>query len=181
VDHTPKEYKVRLVVVHFEEQVLKWHIAFVKSIGVDNLPPWEEYTKIVLERFGEVVEDPMADLMKLRQKGFVTNYHEEFDCLVARVELWEEHKLSCFLEGLKQEVQMMVRMFQPLAVNKGFSLARMYELAFKVGGDGNLMAKSSKSVFPTKAPRSTNSILGTYESSKAGTKPTRQLSYAFMA
>ena len=79
----------------------------------------------MLERFGEVVEDPMADLMKLRQKGFVTNYHEEFDCLVAHVELWEEHKLSCFLEGLKQEVQMMVQMFQPSSVNKAFSLARM--------------------------------------------------------
>ena len=125
----------------------------------------------MLEQFGEVAEDPMVDLMKLRQKGSVTDYHEEFDCLVARVELSEEHKLSCFLGGLKQEVQMMVQMFQPSFVNKAFPLARMYESASKVGGGGNLMAKSSKSVFPAKAPKSTDSILGTYESSKAGTKP----------
>jgi len=75
---------------------------------------------------------------------------------------------------------MMVRMFQPSFVNKAFPLARMYESASKVGGGVNLMAKSSKSVFPAKAPKSTDSILGTYESSKAGTKPTRQLNYAFM-
>jgi len=99
VDHTPEEYKVRLVVVHFEGRALQWHITFVKPIGVDNLLSWEEYTKMVLERFGEVAEDPMADLMKLRQKGSITDYHEEFDCLVARVEL-----LSCFLRGLKQKV-----------------------------------------------------------------------------
>jgi len=40
VDHTPEEYKVRLAVVHFEGQALQWYIAFVKPIGVDNLPPW---------------------------------------------------------------------------------------------------------------------------------------------
>jgi len=91
VDHTPEEYKVRLAVVNFEEQALQWHIAFVKPIRVDKLPPLEEYTKIVLERFGEVAKDPMADLMKLRQKGFVPNYHEEFDILVACMELLEEH------------------------------------------------------------------------------------------
>jgi len=67
----------------------------------------------------------------------------------------------------------MVQMFQPSFVNKAFSLARMYESASKAGGSGNLMAKSSKLVFPVKALKNTDSILGTYESSKAGTKPTR--------
>ena len=181
VDHTPEEYKVRLAVVHFEGRALQWHIAFAKPIGVDNLPPWEEYSTLVLERFGDIAEDPMADLMKLRQTGSVTYYHEAFDCLVARVELSAGHKLSCFLGGLQQEVQMMVRMFQPVSVHKAFSLARMYEAASKAGGSGNVIAKSSKSVPSVKTPNNNASILGTYEPSKTGPKPTRQLSYAFMA
>nr|KYP70048.1 hypothetical protein KK1_009256 [Cajanus cajan] len=69
----------------------------------------------------------MADLMKLRQKSSITEYHEEFDSIVSHVELSEAHQLSCFLGGLKQDVQMMVRMFQPDSVRKVFSLAKMYE------------------------------------------------------
>jgi len=88
--------------------------------------------------------------------------------------------VELFLGGLKQEVQMMIRMFQPSSVNKAFSLARIYESTSKAGGGGNLMAKSSKLVFPAKALKSTDYILGTYESSKVGTKPTRQLGSAFM-
>ena len=53
----------------------------------------------------------MVELMRLRQKGSVTEFHEQFDAIVSRVELTEEHQLSCFLGGLKQDVQMMVRMF----------------------------------------------------------------------
>jgi len=35
VDQTPKEYKVRLAVVHFEGKALQWHSAYVKNVGLD--------------------------------------------------------------------------------------------------------------------------------------------------
>ena len=41
----------------------------------------------------------------------MTKFHEQFDAIVSRVELAEEHQLSCFLGGLKQDLQMLVRMF----------------------------------------------------------------------
>ncbi|XP_027351487.1 uncharacterized protein LOC113862611 [Abrus precatorius] len=103
--------------------------AYVKSIGLEKFPSWEHYIQILINRFGAVCDDPMADLMKLRQKGNVTTYHEDFDAIVARLDLPEAHQLSCFLGGLKMEVQMMVRMFQPTTVMKAFSLAKMYESA----------------------------------------------------
>jgi len=65
VDQTPEEYKVRLAVVHFEGKALQWHSAYVKNVGLDKLPSWNDYTKILIERFGEVCEDPMAELMRL--------------------------------------------------------------------------------------------------------------------
>jgi hypothetical protein len=95
-------------------------------VGFDKLPSWEEYMNILLDRFGEIYEDPMADLMKLRQKGSVGEYHEEFDSIVSRLELSPQHQLSCFLGGLNQDVQMMVRIFQLESVRKAFSLAKMY-------------------------------------------------------
>ena len=72
----------------------------------------------------------MADLMKLRQHRSVAEYHEEFDASISRLNLSEEYTLSCFLGGLKHEVQMLVRMFQPQSVRKTFSLAKMYEAAY---------------------------------------------------
>ena len=73
-------------------------------------------SRILIERFGEVCDDPMAELMQLRQKGSIVEYHEAFEAIVARLDLIEEHRLSCFLGGLKQEVQMLVQMFQPNSV-----------------------------------------------------------------
>ena len=58
----------------------------------------------------------MAELMQLRQKGSIVEYHEAFNAIVARLDMSEEHRLSCFLGGLKQEVHMLVRMFQPNSV-----------------------------------------------------------------
>lgn len=129
MDNTLEDFKVRLAVVHFEGKALQWHSAYIRTVGLENLPSWKDYSQILLDRFGEVCEDPMAELMRLRQKGSVTEFHEQFDAIVSRVELAEEHQLSCFLEGLKQDVQMMVRMFQPNSIRKAFSLAKMYESA----------------------------------------------------
>ncbi|KAL5180869.1 hypothetical protein HKD37_01G001921 [Glycine soja] len=60
-----------------------------------------------------ICEDPMTELMRLSQKGSMTEFHEQFDAIVSRVELAGEHQLSCLLGGLRQDVQMLVRMFQP--------------------------------------------------------------------
>ncbi|WVZ14312.1 hypothetical protein V8G54_011878 [Vigna mungo] len=104
VDGTPDDYKVCLAVVHFEGKALQWHNTYIKNKGLLNLPSWESYTRILIDRFGEVGEDPMAELMRLRQKNFVEDYHDAFDRIVSQVELSEANQLSCFLDGLKQDV-----------------------------------------------------------------------------
>ena len=82
---------------------------------------------MLMDRFVSVCDEPMAELMNLRQQGCVIEYHEAFDVFVSRLELSEEYTLSCFLGGLKKDVQMMVRMFQPDSMRRAFSLAKMYE------------------------------------------------------
>nr|KYP37825.1 hypothetical protein KK1_040968 [Cajanus cajan] len=180
VDNTPEDYKVRLAVVHFEGKALQWHSAYVKTVGLENLPSWLEYTRILLDRFGEICEDPMADLMKLRQKSSITEYHEEFDSIVSHVELSEAHQLSCFLGGLKQDVQMMVRMFQPDSVRKVFSLAKIYEASTLSNPQFKPILKNQKPQFSSKPPILSNPSKPA-ESTPMKAKTFRNLSPAYMS
>ncbi|KAF1860142.1 hypothetical protein Lal_00033739 [Lupinus albus] len=135
--------------MHFEGKALKWHHAYVKSLW-NALPGWGEYVKVLLERFGEVCDDPMADLMKLRQKGTIGEYHEEFDAIITRLDFPAENSLSCFLGGLRNDVQMMVKMFQTQTVRKAFTLSK-----FNAQVGLSLETRhvvSTKPVFPMKAP-----------------------------
>ncbi|XP_019425117.1 PREDICTED: uncharacterized protein LOC109333995 [Lupinus angustifolius] len=153
-DNTLEEFKVKLVVIHFEGRALQWYHAFVKSLWTSSWPSWGEYVQMLIERFGEVCDDPMVELMNLRQKGHVADYHEEFDAIITRLELFEEYTLSCFLGGLKQDVQMMVRMFPPQLVRKAFALAKLYESANNHNPLTQFPAKASK---PPLLPKPLNS------------------------
>jgi len=49
IDNTPDDYKVRLAIVPFASRALQWHNAYVKNIGLPNLPSWdlERYVMIL--------------------------------------------------------------------------------------------------------------------------------------
>jgi len=107
---------VKLAIVHLEGKAFQWHTALMKS-GLDmGAPSWTTFTKSLIDRFGAIGDDPMAELMRLRQKTSVDVYHEEFDSIITRLKLSDDHILSFFLGGLKKEIQIMVRMFQPTSL-----------------------------------------------------------------
>lgn len=54
-----------------------------------------------------VFDDSKGELMRLKQKGSVQDYQDQFE------ELPESYAASCFLSGLKEELQLSVRMFMP--------------------------------------------------------------------
>ena len=49
---------------------------------------------------------------------------QAFDRLLDKAQLGEEQALSCFLMGLKHEIEMMVRMFNPKTLQDACSLAK---------------------------------------------------------
>uniref|UniRef100_A0A151UFB4 Uncharacterized protein n=1 Tax=Cajanus cajan TaxID=3821 RepID=A0A151UFB4_CAJCA len=116
----------------------------------------------------------MAELMQLRQKGSVVEYHEAFDAIVSRLDLDDEHRLSCFLGGLKQEVQMLVRMFQPNSLRRAFTLVKMQE-ATTVNGSVVQSWTSKPPLLPT--PSKTTSKLQDTFKSKQQTSKTLTLAY----
>ena len=76
-----------------------------------DAPSWPGFTKSLKDRFGAIGDDPMVELLRLRQKTSVDAYHEEFNSIITTLKLSDDHILGCFLGGLKKEIQMMVRMF----------------------------------------------------------------------
>ena len=58
----------------------------------------------------------------------MVNDKGQFEALSNRIrDLLENHKLSCFLSGLKDEVSLSVKMLNPKNLNEAFSLAKIQE------------------------------------------------------
>lgn len=87
--------KVKLAAIHLEGKALLWHQTYIKRMG-QILPLWDQYVKDITARFGELYDDPMADLKALVQKGTVQDYHDSFDALTSRLNLPEECQRSIY-------------------------------------------------------------------------------------
>lgn len=73
-------------------------------------------------------DDPMEALTKLKYVGSVEEYKTLFETLTHRVfRPSETHKLSCFLRGLKDDICLLVRMFNPRTLVDAYSLAKIQE------------------------------------------------------
>lgn len=66
--------------------------------------------------------------MNLKQNSSIQAYSDRFDEIMCRVQLSEEYTVSCFLSGLKEEIQYLVRMFASRALRQAISLAKLQEL-----------------------------------------------------
>lgn len=118
--------KVKIVAIYLNGKALLWHRSSVKN--GESWPEWERYKRAVIARFGVgAFDDPLADLMKLRQRGTVEQYQENFDALLNRVDLPVNHAVGCFLSGLNDEIQTAVRMFKPQTLHDAYCLAKLQE------------------------------------------------------
>ncbi|KAG8391132.1 hypothetical protein BUALT_Bualt01G0156100 [Buddleja alternifolia] len=114
VDETPSATKVKLASVHLEGKALPWHQMYMKERLTREIPNWEEYVKALNDHFGALIyDDPMADLVNLKQLGNIQQYLDRFDEIVNCLDLPNHYALSCFLGGLKSEISVNVRMFRP--------------------------------------------------------------------
>jgi len=72
-----------------------------------------------LAQFGvDPFDDPLAELVKLKQVGSAAQYQEKFDGLINMVDLLVNQAVSCFLSGLREEIQCVVRMFKPSSLHE---------------------------------------------------------------
>ena len=80
-------------------------------------------------RFGpSELEDYHGKLSKLMQTGSVLAYQEAFEHLSNKADgLSESFLLSCFIFGLKHEIQHEVAAFQPRSLTNAMALAKIQE------------------------------------------------------
>lgn len=60
--------------------------------------------------------------------GSLQQYMEEFDVLYCKSGLNEDQVVCHFLGGLKEEIELSVKIFKPTSLQLAFALARVHEL-----------------------------------------------------
>lgn len=124
--NTLPQHRLRLVSFHVAGRALVWFRDMDES-GL--LCGWEEFVKALLIRFGpSSYDDPREQLTRLRQVGSVEEYKTAFETLSNRLRgLSEPYKLSCFFSGLRDDIRLTVRIFNPYNLIQAFGLAKIQE------------------------------------------------------
>lgn len=109
IDNTPDDLKVRLSLIHFDGAPSAWHQPIVQSeSGSQLLSDWVQYRALIVERFEEVLDDPITELKQLQETEGITEYNEKFELIRSRVKLSEQYLMSAYLAGLRTDTQMHV-------------------------------------------------------------------------
>ena len=139
--------KIGVISLYLEGCALQWHKNFVKNKV--RAPEWREYREAMKARFGVLAyDDPMAEMKKLKQTGSFQEYLKAFEFLMDRAQLNEDQALSCFLAGLRLEVEIMVRMFNPRTLQGAYSLAKLQDaLKNEFTTQGNVSGKGGVNRF----------------------------------
>nr|GFA80069.1 hypothetical protein [Tanacetum cinerariifolium] len=122
--------KLMLVSMHLFGNALNWHKKFLKKNGDDVT--WQKYKEEIKERFDLVNEDPMVELKNLKQVGTVQAYKDLFESLPNKVDQLEAYAIKLFIGGLKDEIRLAVRMFNPNKVTNAYCLAKMEDATLAI-------------------------------------------------
>ena len=124
--NTPINQRILLDSYHMEDEALIW---FQEAKKTGQFTSWEALVRALHIKFGALAyDDLMEALTKLRQVSFVSSYKAQFEALSNRIkELFEKHKLGCFLSGLRDEIRLLVKMFNQQNLNSAFGLAKIQE------------------------------------------------------
>ena len=116
--------KFKINAFHMEGKALSW---FQALCNTHNLSSWNECFVGIQVRFGKgSYDDPMEALSKLKQTGSLEEYKTQFELLANRVlRLIDSHKLNMFLGGLRDDIRLPMRMFNPKTLNDAYALARI--------------------------------------------------------
>ena len=126
LDRIPEASKINVISLHLDRCALHWHKNFIKN--KDRRVEWREYKEAIKIRFSLLAyDDPIAEMKKLKQTGTLQEYLVAFDSLLDRAQLREEQALSCFLAGLKHDIEIMVRMFNLRTLQAAYSLAKLQD------------------------------------------------------
>ena len=98
LDSIVESKKVKVAIIFLSGRALVWHQSFMKQFAIGFWPSWENYKNAIVAQFGMgPFDDPMAELVKLKQLGSVARYQKQFDVLINRVNLSVNQAVSSTL------------------------------------------------------------------------------------
>ncbi|KAL8167412.1 hypothetical protein V2J09_008911 [Rumex salicifolius] len=119
--------RVRFAALHLEGKALQWHHNYNRNHFEQQLPTWFDYIIDILFRFGKPFDDPLANLVSLKQSDGVDEYLDRFECALTRMNLPVPHALSIFLANMAPHLQLHVRQFNPTTMSEAARLAKLHE------------------------------------------------------
>ncbi|XP_070057597.1 uncharacterized protein [Nicotiana tomentosiformis] len=104
--------------MQLEREAIQWHLSFMRYMQYLQPTTWTEYVMDLVERFGVNFDDPMEEIKKVRQTESVREYQATFDRHLTRVSLSQENAISCFLRGLKHDLNFAVKITNPTTLSQ---------------------------------------------------------------
>ena len=99
-----------MVLLAMEGKALSW---FHWWEDQTTFPPWGHFEEVVIKRFQPgLAKDPYGPILRIRQKGSVMEYIEEFEMISGPLRDIDREILKVmFLNGLKDELQADLKIF----------------------------------------------------------------------
>ena len=127
IDGTPQELKVRLAAMHLKGKATQWHTNYMTTrFGL--FPSWTDYIIAISARFCELFDDPLAELVALKQgSDSVVDYRDKFETAWMRLVLPEAHALSIFLANMNPHLSLHTRQFEVTTISGAAKVAALHE------------------------------------------------------
>lgn len=127
MENVGPDEKVTVAALQLEGEAIQWHLSFMRYRPYLQPPSWSDYVRALVERFGTDFEDPMEEIKKIKQVGSVKEYQAILVRNLTRVNLSQENAISCFIGGLKPELNIAVKITNPTSLSQVYRSASMQE------------------------------------------------------
>ncbi|XP_061362338.1 uncharacterized protein LOC133306077 [Gastrolobium bilobum] len=144
--------RLKVAPFYFDGKALAWYQWLNKN---SRIVSWPQFLEALQVRFGSSdMEDYQGKLAKLMQTGTVMEYHEVFESFSNRVDgLSESFLLSCFVSGLKPEIQHEVSAFAPSTLTRAMALAKIQESKLALKNNPPKLNSPFPPLLPTPQPK----------------------------
>nr|ABW74569.1 polyprotein [Boechera divaricarpa] len=109
-----KDWLWKVTLDSLDGEAATWHQSFMLSEeGRMISRDWDLYKVEVMERFGDLLEDPMAESKCLQETDGIVDYHAKFERIRIILNLSQDYLVSSYIAGLRMDTQMHGRRFIP--------------------------------------------------------------------
>ncbi|XP_015074567.1 uncharacterized protein LOC107018569 [Solanum pennellii] len=127
MENVAAEENVTVAAMQLEGEAIQWHLSFMRYRQYLQPATWNEYVMAMVERFGTDFDDPMDEIKKVKQIGCVKEYQAVFEMNLTRVNLSQENAISCFIGGLKHELNLAVKVTNLSTLAQVYRSSRLQE------------------------------------------------------